>query len=154
MNKRAAMAIADVRAAGDLQRSLENNKGFTYEIRMLDGFTPLVQLLGVNKSIDSKKVPYALEFIQVMLSEEAQATLADIGAFPATALSTEPMYDLEVLRLIKKTLENPAAPNAFLYCRYRDALKEAAERTLSGDAFGAKEFEERLLELVPDIKIR
>lgn len=154
LNKRAAMAIADVRAAGDLQRSLENNKGFTYEFRTLDGFTTLVQLLGINKSIEAQKIPYALEFIQLMLSEEVQATLADIGAFPATVLATEPKYDQEVLLSIAKTLENPAAPNAFLYQRYRDALAEAAQRALSGDAYGAKEFEERLLELVPDIKIR
>ncbi|MEL7610326.1 MAG: hypothetical protein AAGU74_12615 [Bacillota bacterium] len=154
LNKRAALAIADARAAGDLQRSLENNKGFTYEIRILDGFTTLVQLLGINKSTEPQKVPYALEFIQLMLSEEAQATLADIGAFPATALAAAPKYDLEVLQSIAKMLEAPVAPNAFLYKRYRDTLYEAANRALSGDAFGAKEFEERLIELEPDIKIR
>jgi hypothetical protein len=152
-SKDAAMVIADLRFAGDMSRALEEGKGFLFEAYPLTHYTDLVQLMGVARDTDEEKAVYAAKFIDLILEEKTQASLLKEGAFPVIGLSEKP-EDIPGLSLMAAPyLEDPDVPNAFLYQRYKDELKESAIRALKGDVSGRKDFDERMKELVQPFPI-
>ena len=54
----AAMALTDARAAGDLERQQSEGKGFTFQALPLEGYTDLVQYLGIAQDTAEEKRPY------------------------------------------------------------------------------------------------
>lgn len=149
-SKQAAMAIADLRFAGDVSRSLEEGNGFLFEAYPVTSYTNLVQLIGISRDIDEREAAYANVFIDMLLGEQAQASLAEIGALPVIELSgeTEKPAAPGLSAMLAPCMAEPVVPNAFLYQRYKTALTEAALRALKGDEAGRTEFDERVKELV------
>lgn len=147
-SKDAAMVIADLRFTGDSSRALEEGKGFLFEAYPLTSYTDLVQLIGIGREIDERKVIYAAKFIDLVLEEKAQASLFEKGAFPVIEITEQPEDVPELASMTTQYLRDPVVPNAFLYQRYKNELREAAVRALAGDAAGRKDFDERMKELV------
>ena len=61
---KAAIAIADLRSAGDLEALQSAGKGFAFEASVLSGSTSLVQMIGLSHGIDQEKRAYAIELIE------------------------------------------------------------------------------------------
>ncbi|MEN6471763.1 MAG: hypothetical protein ABFC62_09885 [Clostridiaceae bacterium] len=151
--QRAGLAVAELRAAGDLTRAQSAGKGFTFEALSLYRYTDLVQYLGVARGIDESKLPYAYEFLELALGEKAQTELQLLCVFPVMEL--EGMhYEPAIVQKTYELLKDPVVPNAFLYQRYKDALKDAANRALNGDEAGKTELLARLEELVNGREIK
>ncbi len=151
---KAALAIADLRAAGELSALQTAGKGFAFEAFPLGAETALVQLLGIMRGIEEEKIPYAAALVEAMLSEAAGKTYWKLGMVPAAGIPAEQKQENAILAEAGEKLADPVLPNAFLAHRYRDVLEETAQRALSGDGDAKKELEARLKELVskPQIK--
>ena len=149
LSGKAAMAIVDLRAAGDLQRQVDAGKGFAFSIHPLDSYTDEVQLLGIARDMEEQKLPYAEEYLTLVTGEDAQRRLSELGAFPAVVLAEAAEYKLSIPGTFYALYREPVSPNAFHYRRIRDALREAAKRALTGDASAQQDFQERFKELVP-----
>lgn len=145
---KAAIAIADLRSAGDLEALQSAGKGFAFEASILSGDTSLVQMIGLSHGIDQKKRAYAIELIERIFSETAQKQFAQLGLISVTEVDPKALPESALLASAAEHLREPKIPNAFLLQRYRDALEETARRVLAGDAEAKKDFEARLKELV------
>jgi hypothetical protein len=152
-SKNAAMVISDLRFAGDISRALEEGNGFLFEAYPLTSYTDLVQLLAVARDTDEEKAVYAAKFINLILDEKTQASLVKEGVFPVIALAEKPEEMPKLPSMAAGYLDDPVVPNAFLYQRYKDELKEAAIRALKGDVSGRKDFDGRMKELVQTFPI-
>ena len=76
----AAMALTDARAAGDLERQQSEGKGFTFQALPLEGYTDLVQYLGIAQDTAEEKRPYIQDYLfNIVLSEESQEKLPILG---------------------------------------------------------------------------
>ena len=82
MSGKAPCCIADARGAGDMQRLLAAGKADYFDILPFKNETELVQFVGLSASIANEKLPYALEFIELITGEAAQGELATIGLMP------------------------------------------------------------------------
>lgn len=151
--QRAGLAVAELRAAGDMTRLQGAGKGFAFEEAPLFNYTDLVQYLGVARGIDERKLPYAYGFLELALSQKAQKSLSPLGAFPVTEVP-DLSYEIPIVAKVYALLKEPVVPNAFLYQRYKDALLEAASRTLLGEEAGKRELLARLKELVNGKEIK
>lgn len=155
LSEEVTAAIIDARAAGDMNRRVQSGGSFVSSVMEYGNYTDLVQLLGVSRYAGEAKLPYALEFIQSVLEEEAQNSLLSLGLIPAAQGEYAPDSPPEpVVEILLKQLEEPAAPNSFLYKRYRDQLALSADAALSGDASAKKDFDLRMQELVRGAAIR
>ncbi|HWS28947.1 MAG TPA: hypothetical protein VN512_02410 [Clostridia bacterium] len=152
-SQRAGMAVTDLRAAGDLTRLQSTDKGFAFDALPVYNYTDLVQYLGIARGIDERKLAYAYEFLEIALSEKAQATLMSLCVFPVKELP-EVSYEPAVVQKVYERMGTPVVPNAFLYQRYKDALLDAANRALNGDEAGNLDFFARVEELVNGRKIK
>ena len=151
LNGRAAMLAGDLRAAGDLSRQVEQGKGFSFTALPLTNYTPLVQYLGVYGSIAPEKLPYAMELLRFVLEEPQQAALLELGLLPVRSLAEPPPVS-GLVQTMMEMLAQPAAPQPFLYHRYRDALYQEAQTALAGGS--AEPVQARLKELVTQGKIQ
>ncbi len=151
--QRAGMAVAELRMAGDLTRAQSGKNGFAFEAFSLFNYTDLVQYLGVARGIDERKLPYAVEFIGISLTEKAQRSLLSLNAFPVTE-TNDLSYEPPLVQETYEKLKNPVVPNAFLYERYKTALFDAASRALNDDEAGKIDFAARVTELVNGAEIK
>ena len=147
LEKDAAMAIADLGAAGSLDRLLNAGKGFSFEAYPVSEYTDLVQYVGIDRYTQEAKKPYLNEFFSMLLEDETQAGLLDMGILPVIRLE-EAECSIKHVQVVWEKLENPVTPNAFLYQRYEDELLASAGRLLGGEESGAADFQARLKELV------
>lgn len=145
---KAAIAIADLRSAGDLEALQSAGKGFAFETSVLSGSTSLVQMIGLSHGIDQEKRAYAIELIERIFSEIAQKQFVQLGLFSVTEVDPQALPESALLASAAEHLREPKIPNAFLLQRYRDALEKTARRVLAGDVEAKKDFEARLKELV------
>ncbi len=145
---KAAITIADLRSAGDLEALQSAGKGFAFEASILSGDTSLVQMIGLSHGIDQEKRAYAIELIERIFSEIAQKQFVQLGLFSVTEVDPQALPESALLASAAEHLREPKIPNAFLLQRYRDALEKTARRVLAGDAEAKKDFEARLKELV------
>jgi len=152
-SQRAGMAVTDLRAAGDMARLLSAGKGFTFDTQPVNNYTDLVQYLGIARGINMRKLEYAYEFLEIAISEEAQASLLPLGVFPVRELP-EVMFEPAAVQSVYERMRTPVVPNAFLYQRYKDALLDAANRALNGDEAGRVDFFARIEELVNSREIK
>ena len=150
----AAMALTDARAAGDLERQQSEGKGFTFQALPLEGYTDLVQYLGIAQDTAEEKRPYIQDYLNIVLSEESQEKLLDLGLLPAIELTVEPGLLSGAPEQLEAALQTAKVPNAFLYQRYQDALASLAQRALAGDAQAREELWERMKELVDGAQIQ
>ncbi|HMM31532.1 MAG TPA: hypothetical protein PKB13_07115 [Clostridia bacterium] len=150
--QRAGMAVAELRAAGDLTRAQTAAKGFAFEALPLNNYTDLVQYLGIARGIDARKLPYAYEYLQIAVEEKAQEALRMLGAFPVT--DAELSYEQAIVQQTYELLKDPVIPNAFLYQRYKSALLDTANRALNGDEAAKTDFLGRVEELVNGKEIK
>ena len=150
----AAMALTDARAAGDLERQQSEGKGFTFQALPLEGYTDLVQYLGIAQDTAEEKRPYIQDYLNIVLSEESQEKLLDLGLLPAIELTVEPGRLSGAPEQLEAALQTAKVPNAFLYQRYQDALASLAQRALAGDAQAREELWERMKELVDGAQIQ
>lgn len=110
--EKTAIAIGDVRLAGELARRMQTGKGFAFEVRAYTGNTDLVQLLGIDERIQAEKLPYAEALIRAAYAPENQKKLCEIGLFPAIALE-ECEYAAPGLQSLYERLRQPDIPPAF-----------------------------------------
>lgn len=144
----AALAIGDIRDAGDLDRLQAAGKGFTYRAWPAGSYTDLVQYLAVARDTDKAKLPYIASYFELILREDHQASLIDLGLLPVVRLTEEKVVQIDIVAAVQAALAQPEIPNAFLYQRYHDELLALARRALSGDAPAAKDLATRMKELV------
>ncbi|MDR0839853.1 MAG: hypothetical protein LBN26_00475 [Christensenellaceae bacterium] len=151
----AALALGDARAVGDLNRRQTEGKGFAFGAYALGDYTDLVQYVGIARDADARKLPYIEDYFALLLREDSQASLAELGLLPVIRLEAEDKAtDLEPLRALREKLAAPLIPNAFLYQRYQDELLSLSERALAGDAIAKKELDQRLKQLVKAVEIQ
>ena len=93
---KAACCECDIRGAGDLLRAQLIGKCPYFEVEPIGADAKLVQRIGVSKGIDAAKIPYALGFIDAVLSESRQTALVSIGLIPAVS-GVESDYEYEWL---------------------------------------------------------
>lgn len=153
-SEEAAMALTDARAAGDLERQQSGGKGFTFRAMPLEGYTDLVQYLGIAQDTAAEKLPYIQDYFNIVLEEESQEKLLELGLLPAVELALEPGKLSGVPEQLAAALQDPKVPNAFLYQRYQDALDSLAQRALAGDEKAREELAERMKELVDGAQIQ
>ena len=113
-----------------------------------------MQYLGIARDTAAEKRPYIQDYLNIVLEEESQEKLLDLGLLPAIELTVEPGRLSGVPEQLASALQAPKVPNAFLYQRYRDALDGLAQRALAGDAQARTELEERMKELVEGAQIQ
>ncbi len=152
-SQRAGMAVTDLRTAGDMARLLSAGKGFSFDALPIYNYTDLVQYLGIARGIETRKIEYAYEFMEIVLTEESQTSLLKLCVFPVRDLS-ETVFEPAVVQNVYERMRTPVVPNAFLYQRYKDALVEAANRALNGEEAGRVDFFARMDELVNDREIK
>ena len=150
----AAMALADARAVGDLERQQSVGKGFTFRALPLKNYTDLVQYLGIARDTAAEKIPYIQDYFQIVLGEDNQEKLLDLGLLPAIELTVELGRLSGMVETMADALQTPKVPNAFLYQRYQDVLTSLAQRALAGDAQAREELTERMKELVDETQIQ
>ncbi len=147
LEKDAAMALADLGAAGNLERQLGAGKGFAFDAFPVGTYTDLVQYVGIDQNTEEAKKSYLNEFFSMILQEETQKGLLKMGILPVSHVNGAEC-DIKCVGAVWEQLLNPVAPNAFLYQRYEDELLASATRLLTGDESGAANFKARLKELV------
>lgn len=111
---KAPCCIADARGAGDMQRLLAAGKADYFDILPFKNETELVQFVGLSASIANEKLPYALEFIELITGEAAQGELATIGLMPMNE-QAERVYEQSFLADAYRMIERGegAWKNAF-----------------------------------------
>ncbi len=144
----AALALGDVRDAGDLDRLQTAGKGFTYRAWPVGDYTDLVQYLAVARDTEEAKLAYIRDYFALILRPDHQSTLLEQGLLPAVPLEEETEAPEAVVAALQQSLSRPRVPNAFLYQRYRDALTSLAQRALAGDGEAQKDLAGRMKELV------
>ena len=152
--EKAVSAFMDARAAGDLFQKVQNGKGFPLETACCSNYSDQVQLVGVNVNIETAKLPYIYELIDLCLSRENQQKLMDIGIMPAIAEITREKVDDEAIDQLFDELEDIAAPNTFLYKTYREQLQISAIEAMLGSESAKKDLDLRLIELVRGAAIK
>lgn len=154
IQEKAVSSFVDARAAGDLFQKVQNGKGFPFETVSCGNYSDLVQLIGVNVNIETAKLPYIYEFIDLCLSADNQQKLMDIGIMPAVLeIKCEKAEDEAIAQLFNE-LEDIAAPNSFLYKTYREQLQISAVEAMLGSESAKKDLELRLTELVRGAAIK
>lgn len=144
-------AMSDFRAVGDCERRLSAGKGFMTSTYTQIAYTDEVQFVALDKDIADEKLPYAYEILTSFFSDDAQALLSQMNAYPVIAFD-----DLEKRRDEYSSVAydafslycEPDIPNCFLYKRYYDELVKDAELSLAGDKDAQLRFDERLSELI------
>lgn len=154
LQEKAVSAFLDARAAGDLFKKVQNGKGFPFETACCSNYSDQVQLVGVNVNIETAKLPYIYELIDLCLSRENQQKLMDIGIMPAIAEITREKSDDEAIDQLFDELEDIAAPNTFLYKTYREQLQISAIEAMLGSESAKKDLDLRLIELVRGAAIK
>jgi|GEM_PF-125618 hypothetical protein len=150
----AAMAVADLRAASELQTLQTAGKGFAFEASVLPGGTSLVQMIGLANGISAEKRPYALALIECLFSENAWKQLSQRGLIAMTGKPEEAGFENTLVAAAAESMGDALIPNAFLLQRYHDALEETARRALTGDEEAQKDLAARLKELVSGMQIK
>lgn len=148
---KASMAVGDLRSVADGVKNYENGRGTMQDAYPVTNYTDLVQYLSLDRNIPEKKIPYALEFISLVLEKNAQTTLTELNAYPA--VSGIESQDLELFGIADEAyelLKDPLVPNAFLYKRYRDALEEDAYLALTGEISAQERLMDRVHELTEE----
>ena len=153
LEEKAASAFMDARAAGDLQRKVQNGKGFPFEAAPCGNYSDLVQLIGINVNAHPDKLGCIYELIELCLSQENQMGLCDIGLMPAVAEIQPDKADEGAVELLFEELSDIAAPNSFLYQTYREQLGKSAREAMLGSAAAKKDLDLRLTELVRGAEI-
>ncbi len=154
LQEKAVSAFLDARAAGDLFQKVQSGKGFPFETACCSNYSDQVQLVGVNVNIETAKLPYIYELINLCLSSENQQKLMDIGIMPAIAEITREKIDDEAIDQLFDELEDIAAPNSFLYKSYRELLQLSAIEAMLGSESAKKDLDLRLIELVRGAAIK
>lgn len=111
---KAPCCICDARGAGDMRRLADAGKAEHFEIMPFKKETELVQFIGIGRAVSAEKLPYTVEFIDLVLSENAQSELADLGLLPMNESvhpSPEWSFLSEAYRLIAEN--GGASKNAF-----------------------------------------
>ncbi|MBR4435814.1 MAG: hypothetical protein IKS90_06945 [Clostridia bacterium] len=80
---KAPCCITDARGAGDMYRLVLSNKADDFDVLSPYYETPLNQHIGISAHIDSEKIDYAIEFIELCLDIKAQKALTELGLMPA-----------------------------------------------------------------------
>ena len=129
----ASMAITDIRAVGDHERRIAAGNGFSFEICAVPYYTDLIQYIGIASDIEDIKVKYALELIDVILSEKAQKALETLGMFPVIETESPVEFEQSSVELLYSKMTDPAIPNTFELNTAKAGLDLAIERALKGD---------------------
>ncbi len=148
IEERAVSAFVDARTSGDLDRKVQQGKGFPYEVLPCKNYTDLVQLMGANANIQPEKLPYVYELLGLCLETDEQQGLADLGLMPLLTEAQIEKSDDEAINLLFDELKDIAAPNSFLYKTYREQLRISAAEAMGGSEGAKKDLELRLRELV------
>lgn len=80
---KAPCCITDARGAGDMYRLMLSNKADNFDVLTPYYETPLNQHIGISAHIDSNKIPYAIEFIELCFGTKEQQALTELGLMPA-----------------------------------------------------------------------
>lgn len=88
--------IADVRAAGDLQRSVLTGKAEYFEAMPFESCTELVQYLGIYSECSEQKISYIIEFFASIYSKHNRTGICELGLYPV-GLGEEPKYEQDFL---------------------------------------------------------
>ena len=88
--------IADVRAAGDLQRSVLTGKAEYFEAVPFENCTELVQYLGIYNECPEQKVSYIIEFFASIYSKHNRAGICELGLYPI-GIGEELKYEQDFL---------------------------------------------------------
>ena len=144
----AALALGDIRDAGDMDRLQAAGKGFAYRAWPVSDYTDLVQYLAVAKDTQEAKLPYLEAYFELILRADNQATLLGLGLLPATALPEKTEAQASIVAAVQAVMKEPKVPNAFLYQRYHDELAALSQRALSGDEAAQSDLDGRIKELV------
>ena len=93
--------ITDIRGAGDLYRATLIGKCPYFDAKPIKGERELVQYIGLYRSIDEKKLPYALDFIDYLETDGVQSSLSGLGLLPIskTAKTSYEQPWLEALKV-------------------------------------------------------
>lgn len=146
----ASMAITDIRAVGDHERRIAAGNGFSFEICAVPYYTDLIQYIGIASDIEDIKVKYALELIDVILSEKAQKALETLGMFPVIETESPVEFEQSSVELLYSKMTDPAIPNTFELNTAKAGLDLAIERALKGDD---GELRQIINTLVPNFKM-
>lgn len=144
------MAITDIRAVGDHERRIAAGNGFSFEICAVPYYTDLIQYIGIASDIEDIKVKYALELIDVILSEKAQKALETLGMFPVIETESPAEFEQSSVELLYSKMTDPAIPNTFELNTAKAGLDLAIERALKGDD---GELRQIINTLVPNFKM-
>ncbi len=148
-NEKAVAAFVDARETGDMERRLQEGKGFLFELYDCTNYTDLVQYIGVDREADDTMAGYIKELVEYVLAPERQSSLSELGLMPVAAEST--VSDAKKLTLASADI---TAPSCFLYGTYREQLYESAAAGLSGSKEAKKDMDLRLKELVRGAAIK
>lgn len=88
--------VADVRAAGDLQRSVLTGKAEYFEVIPFENCTELVQYFGIYKGCSEQKMSYIIEFFASIYSKNNRAGICELGLYPI-GIGEEVKYEQDFL---------------------------------------------------------
>jgi len=138
---KAALCVMDARSLGVLLREPSGN--LLVDAVPFGPFTDEVFYLGAARGASEEQAAVVADFALFLLSDEEQLGLSALGALPVTAPGRI-VYAEAKLDALYEVYAEPAAPDAFLFNRHRDALLSEAAAALAGDAFAAESFQTRL----------
>lgn len=139
---RTLFAIGDARFLGDLVRSEKNT--VLFETVPYPGYTDQIQYLGAAAGTDSRRLDALSEFFTFLLTQEEQARVTTVGAFPVRMDAVNIVFSEPLLTAYYQSCGSMTAPDPFLYQRHRQALEADALRALSDESGGKKAFWERM----------
>lgn len=154
LQEKAAVLFGDARAAGDMERKVQQGKGFPCITYRFSNYSDLVQCIGVDDTTEAVKIPCICELIRLIYTENNQTGLNELGLAGAIQMSTSSGAETETEELLFAQLESIAAPNAFMFKSYREQLCISAEEAAGGNTAAKKDFDLRLIELVRGADIK
>ncbi len=138
---KAALAVLDARALGDLRRDTEAN--LLVSAVPYGPYTDEVFYLGAASGASDEKAQAIADFQTFLLSDEEQDGLAALGALPVSA-SSAPVYAERELTALREAYAAPVSPQPMRYHAQRDEMLADALRAIAGDAAAKASFWERM----------
>lgn len=109
---KADSCVCDLRGAGDLWRASIMGKCRPFEVKPLDEQTELIQYLGIHSEVSEAKLTYAQGFIEYLLNEDSQKSIAELGLLPIRKVDVR--FEPGWIGAIYKSFDPDKLPDRFV----------------------------------------
>ena len=111
-NGKADSCVTDIRGYGDMSRALLMGKCCNFEALPIDAGKKLVQFIGIYKTTDDAKLPYALEYLNWITGNNAQMRLCGLGILPVSNIDNA-QFDQPIIADLLSIFDTESIEPAF-----------------------------------------